>query len=273
MPTVNAPPQQPPESEGPGPQQPYPQPSYPQQPNHGNKGPWTAPAASTQEQPHPQQGAWTAPGEAPPKKKRKGCLIAFVIIAVVGLMIIAGLVQVFRDAVGSSESSTPEPFAVGDCLAMNSTTMEFVKLACSDPNAQQKVVGIEPEGGFEDCIDIDGAQSGVAQAEPERLVLCTGRPDVDPAQAINNITAGECLVFEEQQEYPRRADCSEPEAMRVDGRADDVESPADPSQPLPESICADSGFPQSEMSLLFGIRGNIAGVPEAHHRLACLSQP
>lgn len=156
-------------------------------------------------------------------------------------MIIAGLVQVFRDAVGSSESSTPEPFAVGDCLAMNSTTMEFVKLACSDPNAQQKVVGIEPEGGFEDCIDIDGAQSGVAQAEPERLVLCTGRPDVDPAQAINNITAGECLVFEEQQEYPRRADCSEPEAIRVDGRADDVESPADPSQPLPESICADSG--------------------------------
>lgn len=220
-----------------------------------------------------QQGAWTAPGGQPPKKKRTGCLIAAVIVAIVGLVVVAGLVQVFKDFSGDSDSSAQEPFAVGDCLTMDNSTMELARVDCSDPAAQQEVVEVLPADSFADCIGIDGAQSGVAQSEPEAVTLCTGEPGVDPSKSVNNIEAGECLVFDESTQNPHRVDCGEPEALRVDGRLDDVMSPNDPNAPPREPLCAEAGLPESEMVLHFGITGMIDGVQEEHYRVACLSRP
>lgn len=244
MPTVNTSPQQPPQQQG----------------------SWTAPVPGAQ-QPYPQQGAWTAPNEQPRKKKRTGCLVAVAIVAFLALIAVVQFIQAV------TKSTAPEPFAVGQCLTMDLDAMEYERVDCSDPAAQQKVLGVRRPDWFRDCLDIDGSQSGPETSEPEHVTLCTGPVNGDPTMSVNNITAGECLIPAIPPEHPRRADCAEPGAMRVDGRLDEADPPNDPHSPAPETLCANAGYPQSEAILHFGIKGQIDGRLESYYRVACLSQP
>ncbi|WP_264886059.1 hypothetical protein [Dietzia sp. NCCP-2495] len=151
--------------------------------------------------------------------------------------------------------------------------MEFRRIDCSDPAAEQEVLAILEPGQFGDCIGVDGVLSGVAQSYPEPATLCTCQVGVDPTTAVNNITAGERLVREEGSEVPVRADCGEPEAMRVEGRVDDVLPPDHPDAPADGSTCVEAGLPQTEMMLHFGITGVIDGQPERHYRLMYMTMP
>lgn len=157
-----------------------------------------------------------------------------------------------------------------DCLEANADLTDFEGVACSSPRADLRVLERLPLGQQAECLATDGATHAVAQSEPEEIILCAGYVYADPAASINNIEPGECLLPLTPPDHPRRADCADPGALKVDGRVDDAPPP---DVPTASETCAAAGYGYSQHMLHFGVKGVIAGEPEAHYRVACLSQP
>lgn len=107
---------------------------------------------------------------------------------------------------------------------------EPVPVDCSSPEARYTVLGERPQQGgipYSErevlCTDFAGATTELPTDGLEGPVLCLGPVGVDTSASINDITPDECLVrdgdgeddVDGSDDDPRRADCTEPGAMRV----------------------------------------------------------
>ena len=134
------------------------------------------------------------PPAAPPTKcSVRPLIVTFVVIALAigamtGLAMWSG-----RDAIGRAQP--------GDCLRFtDGVDQPYRVMNCADTSAGFTLLAIKPTA--RECIDVPGVSRTMSDDERS---YCIGQKGVDVSEAINGITAGECLIFDGDQ--PSKAGC------------------------------------------------------------------
>jgi hypothetical protein len=102
---------------------------------------------------------------------------------------------------------------IGDCLWLEQDDdgPALSRARCSDPNAT--LVVLDRRTTTQECIDVPGAVRTYSRSDkPE--TFCIGEKGVDPAWALNTVTAGDCVVLAGAQSA-RKAPCDSPESHPV----------------------------------------------------------
>ncbi|MFJ9847069.1 hypothetical protein ACIRYZ_42915 [Kitasatospora sp. NPDC101155] len=118
----------------------------------------------------PAQSKPTGPGQQPKLWEGCGCLLTLILsgLLVVGLVVAAFAFGWFSGAPASAK--------VGDCVQNKGTDRDpdVRVLACSDPNAQYKVLKSEPYGKPIACFGVPGVVANYYETGTEHVLLCLG---------------------------------------------------------------------------------------------------
>jgi hypothetical protein len=196
------------------------------------------------------------PPPAAPPKKRSGLLtLVGLLVLIVGVMLLPvamiGLaIWSERDAIDRAQP--------GDCLRFTDEPEQpYSVMDCADPAAGFTLLATKPTA--RECVDVPGASRWVTDDERS---YCIGEKGVDVSKAINDIKAGECLIFDGDK--PSKAACRKG-SIPVLLVLKDVDKTAD-SKAL-GSLCVKGGAEDARRAYTWGISFG------TWDRLLCLGPP
>ncbi|MFJ5720501.1 hypothetical protein [Streptomyces sp. NPDC093149] len=111
------------------------------------------------------------PGSQSSPWKGCGCLLT---LGACGVLLVGLLVAAL---LGWFSGGTPSAAKVGDCVQNKGTESEpdVHVLACSDPNAQYKVLKSKTYGKPADCFGVPGVVANYYESGTEHVLLCLGK--------------------------------------------------------------------------------------------------